>query len=86
LFKQIKKVEEGIKTLFDHNETWLFLEEEFNSLKEIEGKNKNLLTKEEIECRLKRKSIWLSKGDRNTKFFHKYSSHRININTIWGNQ
>lgn len=79
----MKTGKKKIEGLFDNNEARMFSEEEFNSLKELDGKKKDLLTKEEIEWRLKSRATWLSEGDRDTKFFHKYTSHRRNINTIW---
>eukprot|EP00253_Pinus_taeda_P026277 PITA_26277 len=42
-----------------------------------------LLESEESTWRLKSRALWLSLGDRNTKFFHKYANRRRQINTIW---
>jgi len=46
-------VEEGIRMIFDSNIVGLFSEEEFNSLKVLEGSKKYILAKEKIEWRLK---------------------------------
>ena len=35
------------------------------------------------KARLETKITWLEAGDKNTKFFHKYAEHRMNINSIW---
>jgi hypothetical protein len=51
----LKDVEVGIKSLFDNNEARVFLEE-LNSLKDMEGKNKYLLAKEELKWRIKRRA------------------------------
>ena len=34
-------------------------------------------------ARQKTRSIWLTCGDENTSFFHKYANHRKNVNSIW---
>jgi len=79
---QLKEVEEGIKSLFNNNEAGVFSEEEFNSLKEIEKSKKVLPDKEETAWRLKSRAIWLSKGNRNTKEFHKFISHTQNVSSF----
>jgi len=38
---------------------------------------------EEQSWRLKSHAIWIREGDKKTKFFHKFVSHRRNVNTIW---
>jgi len=68
-------VEESIKKLFDNNDARDFIEDEYNSLKYMEGKNNDILAKEESEWRLKSRAIWQFKGDKNTKFFHRYAGH-----------
>ena len=52
-------------------------------LRQLEGKKDSLLLKEEKLCRLKSRALWLEEGDENTKYFHRYASHRKNINTIF---
>ena len=37
---------------------------------------------EEKKWRLKSRALWLVEGYQNTKFFHRYASHRKSINTI----
>ena len=32
--------------------------------------------------RLKSRAIWIKEGDNNTKNFHRYATHRKNLNTI----
>ena len=52
-------------------------------LKTLESKKYSLLIKEEKLMRLKSRALWLEVGDKNTKKFHSFSSHRKNINTIF---
>lgn len=52
-----------------NNVRGIFTEEEIQKLKGMEFSKKSLLEKEEAECRLKTRAIWLAKGDENTKFF-----------------
>lgn len=72
-----------LKTSYN-NKARLFLKDEINPLKEQQGKT-NHLAKEEKETKLKRRTILFSESERNTKLFHKYTSHTRNINIIWEN-
>jgi hypothetical protein len=74
-------VDEGIKCIFDNNQEMVFTKEKYCTLKYLEGKRKDLL-KEEVEWRFKSRVLWLSKGEMNTKFFHKYASHGRNVNML----
>jgi len=41
------------------------------------------LLHEEQYWRLKIRAIWIKEGDKKSSFFHRYASHRKNVNTIW---
>jgi hypothetical protein len=47
-----------------------------------EERDKLLLAEEEKWC-LRSRAIWIKSGDKNTKFFHAFASHRRNKNHIW---
>ena len=51
--KDLKEAEEVVKWIFNNNEARMFINNEINPLKEIEGKNKYILPKEESEWKLK---------------------------------
>jgi hypothetical protein len=38
---------------------------------------------EEATWRLRSRAIWIEKGDKNTRFFHRFASQRCSQNTIW---
>jgi hypothetical protein len=52
-------------------------------LRSLKQRKDLFLTTEESTWRLKSRAIWIAKGDKNTKFFYKYSSQRRCQNTIW---
>jgi hypothetical protein len=52
-------------------------------IKGLEEMINDSLKKEEQEWRQQIRSFWLQAEDNNTKFFHKFSNHRRNVNTIW---
>jgi hypothetical protein len=52
-------------------------------LKHLEYKKRKFLEDKEVKWRLKSRDTWLELGDENTKYFHKFSNHWKNINTIW---
>ena len=41
-----------------------------------------ILDKEEKISKIKIRALWMEAGDKNTKYFYRFSSHRRNINTI----
>ena len=49
----------------------------------MESKKDSILLKEQKLMCLKNRALWLKARDKNTIFFHKFSSHRKNINTIF---
>ena len=80
--KDLKETEEKIEALFHGNEEEVFSEDENLQMKDLEKKKEKLLAIEEKELRLKSRAIWLEAGDKNSKFFHNYDSHKRNINTL----
>jgi hypothetical protein len=57
--KDLFEVENSIETIFYQNTRGIFLEEEFNLLRNLERKNKYLLELKEIKWRLMSRAIWL---------------------------
>jgi hypothetical protein len=52
-------------------------------LTSLGNKKKKLLSKEEVEWRVKNRATWLDEGDNNTIFSHNYANFKKNVNTIW---
>ena len=50
---------------------------------EIESRKNAILLFQEKEARQKIRVLWLSCGDDNTPFFHKFAAHRKCRNSIW---
>jgi hypothetical protein len=42
-----------------------------------------IISIEESTWSLRSRAIWINKGDKNTKFFHKFATQRRSQNTIW---
>ena len=66
--KTLKEAEEEINQIHTENEKRVFNEEKRLSFNEFKGKVRELLVAGEAECRLKRKALWLEKGDENTRY------------------
>jgi hypothetical protein len=54
-----------------------------NLLRSLKQRKDKILEMEESTWRLRSRAIWIEKGDKNTKFFHKFASQRRCQNTIW---
>jgi len=54
-----------------------------NRIRFLEKEKLKLLSQEEARWRLKSRALWLEKGDKNTKKFHRYANARRARNFIW---
>jgi hypothetical protein len=54
-----------------------------HSLCTLEVDRKKLLLAEEERWQKKSRAIWIKSGDKNTKFFHHFTSYRRNKKYIW---
>jgi hypothetical protein len=52
-------------------------------LKTLEAERNKLLLAEEERWRLKSRATWIQCGDKNTKYFHRFSSYRRNKKHLW---
>eukprot|EP00253_Pinus_taeda_P030816 PITA_30816 len=79
----VKEAERFIATFEDSTEG-IFpnvrSKEQYNSLV---AKRSQILKDREASWRLRSRAIWLTEGDDNTCFYHKFSNGRKAINTIW---
>jgi hypothetical protein len=49
----------------------------------LEATRLHMLQANEIRWRLKSRALWISSGDNNSRFFHRFASHRRNKKLIW---
>jgi hypothetical protein len=69
--------------IFENCPSQVFVQEDLDLLRSLKQRKDLILSTEESTWRLRSRAIWIAKGDKNTKFFHKYASQRRCQNTIW---
>jgi hypothetical protein len=57
--------------------------EYFSALKQSESERNSILKCEEEMWRLRSRALWLSSGDRNTRYFHKVVAHNRTKKHLW---
>jgi hypothetical protein len=77
------KIEEQLDVFYDHHKSRLFSDPDFQHVKKLEERKVQILSIEEETWRLKSRALWLSSGDKNTNFFHKFASYQRCLNAIW---
>jgi hypothetical protein len=76
-------VENILSALLNHIDEGPPNHTQLEELKSLEEKKNEWLKMDEQVWRLKSRALWLKAGDNNMKFFHNFSNHRKNTNTIW---
>jgi len=54
-----------------------------NKMRCLEKARNKFLLEEEERWRLKSRALWIVSGDKNTRFFHRFTSHRRNKKFLW---
>jgi hypothetical protein len=80
---ELLKIEEELELLYSNNPGGIEKEEDKVIVIGLEKRKLILLRQEEETWRQKSRINSLAVGDRNTKFFHAYSTSRKQNNTIW---
>jgi hypothetical protein len=81
--EDLSKIEEAIESVYTNISLGITTMEDSLKLSKLELKETDILLAEEESWRQKSRAIWIKSGDRNTKFFHLYASHRRNKKFIW---
>jgi hypothetical protein len=69
--------------LFEKNHSQVFEKVNLELLKVLKRDKENTLAVEDNSWRLKSRAIWLHSSDKNTNFFHKFTTMRRTQNMIW---
>jgi hypothetical protein len=83
LHSDLLHIDFKMSELFAKCPSQVFKQDELNILKALKLRKDNILAIEESTWRLRSQALWLNKGDKNTRFFHKFATQRRNQNTIW---
>uniref|UniRef100_A0A803PA31 Reverse transcriptase n=1 Tax=Cannabis sativa TaxID=3483 RepID=A0A803PA31_CANSA len=79
-FKQhINKLEKELETA---RSSFIWDDHAITTIKDLQSRLDALLYKEETYWKQRARTQWLAQGDKNTKFFHRFASHRKKINKI----
>jgi len=79
----MEKIEGGIDDLLRQKAQGMQIEDYEYKVRTLEDDRKKKLLEEEERWRQKNRAIWITIGDKNTKFFHRFASYRRNKNHIW---
>jgi len=80
--KDLVDIEFELKRFYDRHLGFSSMADK-DLLIEIESRKNSILVFREKEARQKSRALWLSCGDDNTPFFHKFAAHRKCRNSIW---
>jgi hypothetical protein len=83
LHTKLLLIEQKMSEVFEKFPSQVFSQGDLNLLRSLKQRKDKILEMEESTWRLRSRAIWIEKGDKNTKFFHKYATHRRSQNTIW---
>jgi hypothetical protein len=76
-------IDQQLSEIFKRCPSQIFEQEDLDLLKSLKQRKNDILSIEEASWRLRSRAIWIEKGDKNTKFFHKFASQRCSHNSIW---
>jgi hypothetical protein len=80
---ELAKIEEAIDVNYKQSVHGSFFDVSAHTLCTLEAERKKLLLAEEERWQKKSRAIWIKSGDKNTKFFHRFTSYRRNKKYIW---
>jgi hypothetical protein len=83
LLAYLNFIEQKLSKIFERCPSQSFEQEDLDLLKYLKHRKDSILSIEEASWRLRSQAIWFEKGDKNTKFFHKFATQRRIQNTIW---
>jgi len=74
LQSELHHIEVKMAEIFEKCSSQVFVYEDMDILKTLKQRKELILSIEESTWRLRSRAIWLNKGDKNTKFFHKFAT------------